>query len=72
VLSYTNFSYFSFQLKKSTEPRDVLPEHAQDTFRNAFNNTHEESGNEEQSFKIAWLAVKRAYRTHIPHPLKDF
>ena len=44
------------------EITDVLPEHAQDIFRTALNNTHEEKGNEEQSFKIAWLAVEREYR----------
>ena len=41
---------------------DVLPEHAQDTFRTAFNNAHEEHGNEKQAFKIAWLAVEKSYK----------
>jgi cation transport regulator len=41
---------------------DVLPEHAQDIFRAAFNNAHEEYGNEKQAFKVAWSAVERQYK----------
>ena len=41
---------------------DNLPEHAQDIFRTAFNNAHEEHGNEKQAFKIAWSAVERRYK----------
>ena len=44
------------------EISDVLPEHAQDIFRTAFNNAHEEHGNEEQAFKIAWLTVSKKYK----------
>lgn len=40
----------------------VLPEHAQDIFRAAFNNAHKEYGNEEQAFKVAWSAVERSYK----------
>jgi len=35
---------------------------AQHIFYNAFNNAHEEHGNEKQAFKIAWLAVERSYK----------
>jgi cation transport regulator len=38
-----------------------LPDHAQSIFRKAFNNAHEEYGNEVQAFKVAWAAVKREY-----------
>jgi cation transport regulator len=45
--------------------RHVLPYHAQDIFRAAFNNTwrnHDgEPGQEEISFRTAWAAVKRFY-----------
>ena len=41
---------------------DVLPEHAQDIFRTAFNNAHEEYGNEKQAFKVAWSAVEQRYK----------
>lgn len=38
-----------------------LPEHAQTIFRKAFNNAHEQYGNDEQAFKVAWAAVKHEY-----------
>lgn len=41
--------------------KDNLPEHAQTIFRKAFNSAHEEYGNEEQAFKVAWSAVKQEY-----------
>lgn len=41
--------------------KDHLPEHAQSIFRKAFNSAHEEYGDEEQAFKVAWGAVKKEY-----------
>ena len=41
---------------------DVLPEHAQDIFRKAFNNAHKEYGNETDAFKVAWSAVEESYK----------
>jgi len=39
-----------------------LPKHAQDIFRNAFNNALKEyDDNEETAFKVAWAAVKTKY-----------
>jgi cation transport regulator len=45
----------------------VLPGHAQDTYREAFNNAWkyfhgDESEREARCHRIAWAAVKRAYR----------
>ncbi|MBU6428737.1 MAG: ChaB family protein [Cyanobacteria bacterium REEB65] len=41
--------------------RDHLPPHAQEIFREAFNNAYERyKGDEGRSFKIAWAAVKHA------------
>ena len=42
--------------------RKHLPEHAQDIFVGAFNNAHEEYGDEQRAFRVAWSAVKRKYR----------
>ena len=43
----------------------ILPEHAQDIFREAFNHAHaahaHEPRQEEAAFRIAWAAVKREY-----------
>ena len=42
--------------------RSHLPEHAQEIFREAFNNSWTEFGGDEvRSFRIAWSAVKRKY-----------
>ena len=40
----------------------VLPEHAQDIFRTAFNEAHGEYGDEVQAFKVAWSAVEKKYK----------
>lgn len=44
--------------------RHVLPEHAQDIYRAAFNNAWEQHGgpDEAAAHRIAWGAVKRSYR----------
>ena len=43
--------------------QNVLPPHAQDIFREAFNNAWGEYGGEEsRAFRVAWAAVKREYR----------
>ena len=40
-----------------------LPEHAQDIFREAFNQAWSAHGGDEATaFRIAWAAVKRSYR----------
>ena len=51
--------------------RNVLPEHAQDIYRKAFNNAYEEykrpsdrkgdADREETAHKVAWAAVKNSY-----------
>ncbi len=51
--------------------KNVLPEHAQDIFRDAFNNAWDEYANpakrrgnasqEETAFRVAWAAVKKIY-----------
>jgi cation transport regulator len=38
-----------------------LPDHAQSIFRKAFNSAHEQYGEEERAFKVAWAAVKKEY-----------
>lgn len=38
-----------------------LPEHAQDIFREAFNNADKEYDSEMIAFKVAWAAVEKAY-----------
>ncbi len=41
---------------------DHLPPHAQDIFREAFNNAwRSHQGDEAAAFRIAWAAVKRSY-----------
>lgn len=42
--------------------RRVLPEHAQDIYRAAFNSAWERYGGDERAHRIAWAAVKRKYR----------
>ena len=44
--------------------RHVLPEHAQDIYRAAFNNAWDEYGgaDEARAHRVAWAAVKRRYR----------
>jgi len=39
--------------------KNNLPEHGQTIFRQAFNNAHEQYGNEQQAFKVAWAAMKK-------------
>ncbi len=51
--------------------RNVLPEHAQEIFKEAFNSAHDEyadpsdrrddADQEETAFKVAWSAVKAKY-----------
>lgn len=42
--------------------RHVLPEHAQDIFKDAFDNAWNEYGHDEQrAFAVAWTAVKKHY-----------
>ena len=42
--------------------KDNLPKHAQDIFRNAFNNALKQGSSEASAFKIAWSAVQTKYR----------
>ena len=46
--------------------RRVLPGHAQDIYREAFNHAFatygDQTGGEERAHRIAWAAVKRSYR----------
>jgi cation transport regulator len=42
--------------------RRILPEHAQDIYRAAFNSAWDEYGGEETAHRVAWAAVKRKYR----------
>lgn len=39
----------------------VLPPHAQDIFREAFNHAHDRYGSEDVARRVAWAAVKRSY-----------
>ena len=51
--------------------KGVLPKHAQEIFKEAFNNAHDQykdpsdrkgdSGREETAFRVAWNAVKQKY-----------
>ena len=42
--------------------RHVLPEHAQNIFKDAFNNAFDEYGKDEsRAFAVAWGAVKKNY-----------
>ena len=41
--------------------RAHLPEHAQDVYRAAFNDTWERRGEDAAAHRIAWSAVKRQY-----------
>jgi cation transport regulator len=41
--------------------RHVLPAHAQDIFRAAFNNAHDRYADEDRARRVAWSAVKRRY-----------
>ncbi len=42
--------------------RRLLPEHAQDIYREAFNHAHAgDPRREEAAHRIAWAAVKRSY-----------
>lgn len=38
-----------------------LPPHAQDIYREAFNNAWAQYGDERAAFRVAWAAVKRLY-----------
>jgi cation transport regulator len=43
--------------------RNILPPHAQDIFREAFNHAWDDYGGDEvRAFRVAWAAVKREYR----------
>jgi cation transport regulator len=56
-----------YQSNKDLPPpvRDHLPPHAQDIYREAFNNAYQQHAldprQEEASHRIAWAAVKRSY-----------
>ena len=41
--------------------KNVLPKHAQDIYRAAFNNAYEEYDREESAHRVAWNAVKKKY-----------
>lgn len=42
--------------------QNVLPKHAQDIFKDAFNNAYVEYGHDEsRAFAVAWAAVKKSY-----------
>lgn len=41
--------------------RHVLPEHAQDIYREAFNHAFATHGDDATAARIAWTAVKRSY-----------
>ncbi len=41
--------------------RKVLPRHAQDIYRAAFNSAHEHYHDEAVAHRVAWAAVKRRY-----------
>lgn len=42
--------------------QNVLPKHAQDIFKDAFNNALDEYGKDEsRAFAVAWGAVKKSY-----------
>lgn len=41
--------------------RDNLPEHAQDIYREAFNNAYDQYDSEKRAIKVAWSAVKQIY-----------
>jgi cation transport regulator len=41
--------------------RNHLPSHAQDIFREAFNNALDHYDDEATAFRVAWAAVKRRY-----------
>ena len=49
-------------IEELPEQVKVLPEHAQKIWLAAFNQAYEQYGDEERAFKIAWAAVKAAYR----------
>ncbi len=43
--------------------REHLPEHAQDIFKEAFNNAFEQYDHDEtRAFRVAWAAVKKEYQ----------
>ena len=43
--------------------RGVLPQHAQEIYKEAFNHAFDEyEGREETAHKVAWSAVKKKYR----------
>ena len=45
--------------------RNVLPDHAQDIFKEAFNSAYDEYGGDDQeetAFRVAWAAVKQKYQ----------
>lgn len=42
--------------------RAHLPVHAQEIYKEAFNNALEQYGDEPTAFKVAWAAVKRQYK----------
>jgi cation transport regulator len=61
------FSGMPYQSNEDFPPsvRNYLPPHAQDVYREAFNNAYRQHAldprREEASHRIAWAAVKRSY-----------
>lgn len=50
--------------KKSDLPENIrenLPSHAQEIYKEAFNNALKQYDSEETAFKVAWAAVKEKY-----------
>ena len=41
--------------------REHLPRHAQDIWMKAFNNAHQQYGEESRAARVAWAAVKSEY-----------
>jgi len=42
--------------------RNVLPAAAQSIWRNAFNSSYKEDGDEDKARRMAWGAVKKSYK----------
>jgi cation transport regulator len=51
---------YRFNADLPSNVRNVLPSHAQDIYREAFNHAFERYG-EDSARRIAWAAVKRRY-----------
>lgn len=54
--------------KRSDLPEQVqkiLPAHAEDIYKEAFNNALKEYKDESRAFAVAWSAVKRSYKKNL-------